>query len=84
MYATILSPYRVLRQLICGIIVVACILTWCRFAIDMPGDRPATKTQFTPCLVFSILSIYGTLSDGKMLGALLSVREPGLRIIREK
>lgn len=84
MYATILSSLWVMLPLMFGIVVVACILTRCRFVIYIPDDPLAERTQIIPCLVFGILSIYGTLSDGKMLGALFSVREPGLRIIRVK
>jgi len=74
----------VLLQLIGVIVVVACLLTRSRFVIDVPDDHPAIKKQNRHILVFGILSIYGTLSDGKMLGALVNVREPGLRIIRVK
>ena len=84
MYATILLSLRVLLQLICGIVVAACILTRCRFVIHMRDNPPAEKTQFLPCLVLGILSIYGTLTDGKMVGALVNERGPGLRITRVK
>ena len=84
MYATILLSLRVLLQLICGFVVVAYILTRCRFVILMPDDPPVEKTHIPPCLVWGILSIYGTVTDGKMVGALVNEREPGLRIIRVK
>jgi sigma-B regulation protein RsbU (phosphoserine phosphatase) len=84
MYATILSSLRVFLQLICVIVVVTCFLTRSRFVIDVPDDHPAIKKQNRYILVFGILSIYGTLTDGKMLGALVNVREPGLRIMRVK
>ena len=80
MYATILSSLRVLLQLICGFVVVAYILTRCRFVIQMPDDPPVEKTHILPCLVWGILSIYGTVTDGKMVGALVNECEPGLRI----
>jgi hypothetical protein len=50
----------------------------------MRDNPPAEKTQFLPCLVLGILSIYGTLTDGKMVGALVNERGPGLRITRVK
>ena len=84
MYATILSSLRVLLQLICGNVVAACILTWCRFVIHIPDNPPAEKTQILSCLVWGILSIYGTVTDGKMVGALVNECEPGLRITRVK
>ncbi len=84
MYATILSFLRVLHQLIGVIVVFTCLLIRSRFVIDVPDDYQAIKKQNQHLLVFCILSIYGTFSDGKMLGALVHVREPGLRILRVK
>jgi len=84
MYATILSSLRVLLQLIGVIVVFTCLLIRSRFVIDVPDDYDAIKKQNQHILVFFILSIYGTLSDEKMLGALVHVREPGPVFIRVK
>ena len=84
MDATIFSCLLVLLQLIGVILVVACLHTRSRSIIDVHDCHPAEKTQIIPNLVFGILSIYGTICDVKMSGALVNVCEPGSRVIREK
>ena len=84
MYATIFSFLLVLLQLIVMIVVATCILTRSRFVIDLHDDHPAEKTQSIPNLVFGILAIYCIVSDVKMPGALVIVREPGPMVIRVK
>ncbi|MDO9033632.1 MAG: hypothetical protein Q7U51_00310 [Methanoregula sp.] len=84
MFATILSSLRVQLQLIGVIVVFTCLLIRSRFVIDVPDNHDAIKKQNQHILVFCILSIYGTVSDGKMQGALFNVREPGPRAIRVK
>jgi len=77
MAETIFTTLLVLLQMICVIVVVAYLLTRSKIFADVLDGRMVVKTQLILIAVFGALSVYGTISNVQIPGAIVNVRDLG-------